>query len=117
MKSLGLYGLYESKMFLLHEEVESLSIFLYKAFIRGRLSYMLVRKWQLDFDIAIIPMASWLGFIKSIPDWIKEFYPVTDQYPTGIIRRSIAFFLKKFYEVKFAQGYLKQKDLINEAQF
>lgn len=107
MKAKGLQGIYVKQLKVWHEESSNLLYFLKKGFYRGKLSSLLVKKWDITNEFVYLPFLNWVTYLKSIKGWKEEY----DKYFSISKRKSILSFLfLKLYERFFLSGFVSKTD-------
>jgi len=106
MEEENLFGLYEQKMFLWHQESSSLMRFIKRAFSRGRNSAFLTEK----YDLAdIFPESKKKNAYTRVRDFFKDFAKEKEMYTSDIkcsnLKKKLIVFFAKIYEYAFEAGY------------
>jgi len=102
-----LHGLYEPKLRISHQEVSNLQGMCKKAFLRGRLAYLLNQKWHLTGNFIDIRKAT-IGYrlkqLNNIPDEYRKY--ISSMLPTSSLRRRIfVFTIIQLFEECYFQGF------------
>jgi glycosyltransferase involved in cell wall biosynthesis len=106
MEEENLFGLYEQRMLLWHEESSSLLRFIKRAFSRGRNSAFLAEKYLLE---NIFQRSEQKNIYTRFRDFFKDFAKEKEMYTNDIecsnLRKNLIVFLAKIYEYAFEAGY------------
>ena len=108
LETKDLAGAYEPKMVVHHEELESVLLLLRKAYLRGRLAFLVSHRWSLEGEFVNLPLLNWFKFAKSIRFWKKEYHNYTDRHPENVMQKILSFLLIKAYERVYLQGYVDE---------
>ena len=108
LEAKSLTGIYEARMIVFHEELENPVHFLKKAYLRGRLAFLLVSKWNLQGEFVDLKLIRWTKFAKSIRFWKKELRSYTGKHSESTLLKIPAFILIKTYERVYLKGYINQ---------
>lgn len=110
MESKKMIGKFVEELKIWHEETTSLLYFLKKGYCRGKLAFMLAKKWNIKDEFVYLPFLSWRKYIKSIRGWSKEY----ERYFSVVEKRSfMSFLFIKIYERFFLWGYVEQAKKID----
>lgn len=104
----GLFGVYEPKMIVWHEELKNVIDLLKKAYHRGRLAFLLVTKWNLEDENVNLSHKRWTTYLKSIRFWKEEYSEYTGRHKENTLKKILSFLLIKAYERTYLKGFIGQ---------
>lgn len=120
LENAGLKGKYVKTMRVDHEEESNPILFLRKMYLKGKISFLIVKKWNLKNEFIDNQIISNWSFIKSIKSWPQEYkkYFTWDkkneqQLKITKTNKFLAFILIKLCDKVFTHGFMNESNANN----
>lgn len=104
----NIQGEFLSSLVVYHEETSSLFRFLKKAYVRGRLAFLLTQTWHLSGEFVYLPEYRLLRWFRRSRCWPVEFREIFGSMKAPQVRKLILYLLIKAYDQTYLHGFVSQ---------